>query len=134
MCLHDLVSQIVTLKVAMRKQTFFCLSAPYKNEREYLHSIYFYWRSEFSSRAVLCNIHLLRQLRVPSSSISNIECIFVLPVQQWLGQLANILRFTYIVFVVNLFRTVEVAHSIKRQNLYRSNASNCTDAHHKSAS
>jgi len=96
MYVYDLLSQIINLKLAVRKRIFFCFNAPSRNANELIRLIFKGEVRKFSVRDLLCNIHLFTQLKLSSGSRNNIEYIVALPLQQWLHKLAYILRCTHI--------------------------------------
>jgi hypothetical protein len=74
LCRYDLYSQIVRLKKAMSKRTFFCFNAASGTLHEDLRMFYCCWRHKFAIKHCCATLSIFIQLTVTCSSTTHTEC------------------------------------------------------------
>jgi hypothetical protein len=103
LCYYNIFIEIVVPNYVMNRRTFLSINAPSWNLHVDQHfSIFRKQKQEYFSTTPF--VYVL--LTVTFSSRTHIEYIVAFPLQQCLLQHARILRYTYIAYVVNLYRTV----------------------------
>ena len=91
-----MLSQIVRLKKAMNRRTFFCFSVASGNLREVLHMFYFSSDINFPWKLACASLCIFIQLTVTFSSARPTEYTVVFLLQQSLSEQRAMLHSTYL--------------------------------------
>ena len=97
---YDLLSQTVRLKKAVSRRTLFCFSAASGTLREDIHTFYCCWRQQLSWNIVVLRSIFLCIWRWHVALTVHTDGIAVFPLQLWLRERAELLRYTYVACLV----------------------------------
>jgi esterase/lipase superfamily enzyme len=101
-CHYNLFSQIVCLKKAMSRQTFFGINAASGTLHENLYIFNFCSDINLPQKHCCTTLNIFIQLTVKYSSTTHTECTVAFPLQQWLHKHATMLRYMHIAYLLKL--------------------------------